>query len=95
MSLLGYILAIDTRDPRIGSVIDNYLAAWAELDIADAVREMAHDPRMAAFVRLDALTAALSTGADDAIAPFADWLPDLVRAAGSADPADAQGVRLA
>ena len=95
VSLLGFMTNRDPRDPRIGAVVESYVSAWPGLTLTDEILEIVHDPRIAALVRLDALTAALSSGSDEMILPFADWLPDLVRAAAASDPAEAKGVRLA
>lgn len=95
VSLLGFVTDRDTRDPRIQAIVDAYVSARPDVEISDATDAIVHDPRMAAFVRLDALVAALSGGADHAVAPFADWLPDLVRAAGASSTTGARGVRLA
>ncbi|MCZ4495489.1 MAG: hypothetical protein JWM25_72 [Thermoleophilia bacterium] len=95
LSLLSFVVGVDVRDPRVAAVGDAYVGAWPGLKLAPAEWELVLDPRLAALIRLDALTAAVHGGSDEQLAPFADWLGDLVRAAASSDPSGARGVRLA
>lgn len=95
VSLLSYVAGIDVDDPRVRAVGESYVDAWPGLELDPEAWALVADPRLAALLRIDAFTAAVHSGSDEQRAPFADWLADLVRAATSADPADARGVRLA
>lgn len=95
LSLTAFLTGRDGGDARLADIVGAYLAEWPEIRLEREAREVVHDPRLAAFVRIDALAAAMHSGRDDQLAPFADWLADLIRAASSSEPGDARGVRLA
>ncbi|MCW2923567.1 MAG: hypothetical protein JWM98_971 [Thermoleophilia bacterium] len=95
VSLTAFVADVNSRDPRITEIVDAYLAGWPDLAVDRATWDVIHDPRLAAFLRLDALAAALFDGEDEQLRPFVDWTVELVRAAASPRPTGATGVRLA